>query len=105
MKNVPRKGKRWAAGLTLLELTVVISVLLSLASLLTTGARAWKRGADRSQCLMSIRTFQVALRSYQNIYDYHEGTLHPMEAGTSDLAEHLQMKGFITPGQYAMATG
>lgn len=105
MKNVPCRRKRRPLGLTLIELTVVISVLLSLASLLTTGARAWKRGADRSQCLMSLRTFQVALRSYQNLAGFSEGSVHPTESGTSDIAEHLKMKDYITSGQYALATG
>lgn len=105
MKNVPCRRKRPSLGLTLLELTVVISVLLSLASLLTTGARAWKRGADRSQCLLSLRTFQVALRSYQNLAGFSEGSLHPTEAGTSDIVEHLLLKSYITSGQYALATG
>jgi len=105
MKNVPRRQKRSSPGLTLIELTVVVSVLLSLVSLLTTGARAWIRGADRSQCLMSIRTFQVALRSYQNICGYSEGTLHPMQLGTTDIVEHLLRKDFITSVQYAQATG
>jgi type II secretory pathway pseudopilin PulG len=105
MKNVPRRQKRSSLGLTLLELTVVISVLLSLASLLTTGARAWKRGADRSQCLMSLRAFQVALRSYQNLAEFTEGSVHPTESGTSDIAEHLLLKDYITSAQYALATG
>ena len=105
MKNVPRRRKRSSPGLTLIELTVVISVLLSLASLLTTGARAWKRGADRSQCLITIRSFQVAVRSYQNIYGYKEGTLHPILAGTTDIAQQLLGKEYITPDQYAQATG
>jgi type II secretory pathway pseudopilin PulG len=105
MKNVRRRQKRSSLGLTLLELTVVISVLLSLASLLTTGVRAWKRGADRSQCLMSLRTFQVAMRSYQNMYGYTGNSMHPTQAGTTDIVEHLRNKDYITPNQYAQATG
>jgi len=54
---------------------------------------------------MSIRTFQVAVRSYQNIYGYRESTLHPMQAGTTDIVEHLLRKDFITSVQYAQATG
>ena len=104
MKNVLPRRKH-SPGLTLLELTVVISVLLSLASLLTTGARAWKRGADRSQCLMSLRTFQVAVRSYQNIYGYTDNLEHPLEGGTSDLTEILSRREFITSAQYNQAKG
>ena len=42
------------AGMTLLELTVVILVLLSLISILFVGARAWKKGSDRSANIMNI---------------------------------------------------
>jgi prepilin-type N-terminal cleavage/methylation domain-containing protein len=43
------------SGMTLLELTVVILVLLSLISILFVGARAWKKGSDRSANIMNIR--------------------------------------------------
>lgn len=54
-------------GMTLLELTVVILVLLTLISVLFIGAKAWKDGADRSNCILNIRNFQVAVRSYANM--------------------------------------
>ena len=60
-------GFRGLPGLTLLELTVVIVVLLSLASLLLIGARAWKRGSDRSVCVANIASVQKAVRGYANM--------------------------------------
>jgi type II secretory pathway pseudopilin PulG len=60
--------------MTLLELTVVILVLLSLISILFIGARAWKKGSDRSGCVLNIRNAQQAVRSYQNLYQVPEGT-------------------------------
>jgi type II secretory pathway pseudopilin PulG len=59
--NMKRK-----AGMTLLELTVVILVLLSLISILFVGARAWKKGSDRSANIMNVRNVQQALRGHQN---------------------------------------
>ncbi|MCW1884457.1 hypothetical protein OKA04_06920 [Luteolibacter flavescens] len=56
-----------AKGMTLLELTVVILVLLSLISILFVGARAWKKGSDRAANIMNIRNVQQAVRSYQNM--------------------------------------
>ena len=56
------KAKR-TKGMTLLELTVVILVLLSLISVLFIGARAWKKGSDRAACILNIRNFQQAVRS------------------------------------------
>jgi type II secretory pathway pseudopilin PulG len=55
------------AGMTLLELTVVILVLLSLISILFIGARAWKRGADRSANILNIRNVQQAVRGHANM--------------------------------------
>jgi type II secretory pathway pseudopilin PulG len=55
------------AGMTLLELTVVILVLLSLISILFVGARAWKKGSDRSANIMNIRNTQQAMRGHENM--------------------------------------
>jgi prepilin-type N-terminal cleavage/methylation domain-containing protein len=54
-------------GMTLLELTVVILVLLSLISILFVGARAWKKGSDRAANIMNIRNCQQAMRGHQNM--------------------------------------
>ena len=61
------------SGMTLLELTVVILVLLSLISILFIGARAWKRGSDRAGCIMNIRNVQQAVRSYANLNGLNVG--------------------------------
>ena len=55
------------SGMTLLELTVVILVLLSLISILFVGARAWKKGSDRSANIMNIRNTQQAMRGHENL--------------------------------------
>ena len=56
-----------AKGMTLIELTVVILVLLSLISVLFIGAKAWKDGADRADCIVYIGQFQKGVRSWGNI--------------------------------------
>ena len=63
-----------AKGMTLLELTVVILVLLSLISILFVGARAWKKGSDRAANVMIVRNVQQAVRSYQNMNNVTEGS-------------------------------
>jgi prepilin-type N-terminal cleavage/methylation domain-containing protein len=68
MKTNARLSKR-KRGMTLLELTVVILVLLSLISILFIGARAWKKGSDRAACVITIRNVQQMIRSYQNLND------------------------------------
>ena len=63
-------------GLTLIELTVVILVLLALISVLFIGGRAWKRGSDRAGCIMNIRNAQQAVRSYQNLRGLNDGATY-----------------------------
>ncbi len=60
-------------GMTLIEVTVVVLVLLSLLMVLFIGAQAYKRGSDRTGCIMNIRNTQQAVRSYQNMNRYVEG--------------------------------
>ena len=68
--------------MTLIELTVVILVLLALVSVLFIGGRAWKKGADRSGCIMNLRNVQQAVRSHQNLNDLNVGA-------TIDIASDL----------------
>lgn len=62
------------SGMTLLELTVVILVLLSLISILFIASRAWKAGTDRSTCIMHIEMVQKSVRGYSNMYNQDPGT-------------------------------
>jgi len=67
--------KATKSGMTLLELTVVILVLLSLISILFIGARAWKKGSDRAASILQIRNVQQAVRSYANMNGKNPGDL------------------------------
>lgn len=64
--------------MTLLELTVVILVLLLLITVLFVGARAWKRGSDRTANILNIRNVQQAVRAHSNMTGLIPGssTLH-----------------------------
>jgi len=64
MKLTNTKMKK---GMTLIELTVVILVLLTLISVLFIGAQAYKRGADRAACILNIRNAQQAMRAQMNV--------------------------------------
>ncbi len=86
------------AGMTLLELTVVILVLLTLISILFIGARAWKKGADRAGCILNIRNFQQATRSYANMNGLIPGSTCPA-LGTVIIGSGLFMENAPTcPG-------
>ena len=73
MKLTQNAKTKRESGMTLLELTVVILVLLTLISILFIGARAWKKGADRAGCILNIRNFQQAVRSYSNMNQINPG--------------------------------
>lgn len=63
--------------MTLLELTVVILVLLTLITVLFFGARAWKRGSDRTLCILNIQAVQKAVRGYANMHVVAQGASVP----------------------------
>ncbi len=65
------------SGMTLLELTVVIGMLLALVSILFVGGRAWKRGADRSASILQIRNVQQAVRAYSAMNSKNPGDTVP----------------------------
>ncbi|MEP5506595.1 MAG: prepilin-type N-terminal cleavage/methylation domain-containing protein, partial [Luteolibacter sp.] len=92
-------------GLTLIELTVVILVLLSLVAVLFIGARGWKNGTDRATCILNMRSMQLATRSYQNLYGFNPGSLPYASGGTQFIAQHLLDKGYIKQSQFDSAIG
>jgi hypothetical protein len=65
------------AGMSLLEMTVVILFLLALISVLFIGARAWKRGSDRALCILHIQRVQKGVRGYSNLYGFSPGANVP----------------------------
>ena len=94
-----------ARGLTLIELTVVILVLLSLVSILFVGARGWINGSNRATCVLKIRGIQMATRSYQNLYSFNPGG-HPLASGgTQNIARHLFDKGYIEQADFDHTQG
>ncbi len=66
-------NKKGQAGLTLIEVTLVIAVLLGLISVLFIGVAAYKKGSDRAKCILNISTVQKAVRSYANMYEKDTG--------------------------------
>ncbi|MGJ8725560.1 MAG: prepilin-type N-terminal cleavage/methylation domain-containing protein [Roseibacillus sp.] len=75
MKLTNTKTNKSNKGMTLIELTVVILVLLSLISVLFIGARAWMRGSDRANAALLIRNAQQGVRSHSNIMGLDTGAV------------------------------
>lgn len=61
-------------GVTLLELTVVISMILTLLSTLFISATYYRDGATRATCVAQITQIQKGVRSYQNLEGLNPGT-------------------------------
>lgn len=59
-------------GMTLIEITVVILVLLTLIAVLFIGANIYKKGADRAACILNIRNIHQAVRADQNLNNKKE---------------------------------
>ena len=68
---------RFHRGMSLIELSVVILVLLALVTILFNGAQAWKRGSDRAICIIHIQNVQKGVRSYANLYGFEPGATAP----------------------------
>ena len=68
---------RLRKGLSLIELTVMIAVMIALMSILFVGLRAYKASSDRAACVMNIHSIQNAVRSYSNINGYIPGDTAP----------------------------
>lgn len=73
MKLTNTQNMKRKSGMTLIELTVVILVLLSLIAILFVGASAWKKGSDRAACIMNQRNVQQAVRGHQNMSGKNPG--------------------------------
>jgi type II secretory pathway pseudopilin PulG len=97
--------RRALPAFTLVEMTIVISVSLSLISVVTTSARTWKRNSDRADCVADLRNFQMAVRSYQSANGYQCGMFHVNLGGRTDIADHLLENGRISRAQHRQSIG
>ena len=84
-----------ARGMTLVEMTVIVLVLLVLTTLLWFGATSWKNGTDRARCIMNIRQMQVSVRSYANTTPHQPGSDLSMVVPPVNVLAEL-----VGPGKY-----
>ena len=92
-------------GLTLIEMSVVIGVILSLISATFAGANAWKNGSSRTHCVVNIRNVQQAVRCYQNVHGYNPGNpVRPLD-GNQSIARQLYDREYIRPHTYNQVLG
>jgi hypothetical protein len=105
MKASPNPRKRLAPGLTTMELSTVIGVIISLALVTFAGANAWKNDSSRSLCISKARSVQLAVRSYQKVHDYHPGAKVCEFNGTTSIAKHIYDLKYITSDTYKQVLG
>ena len=72
LKQRPRKKHD---GMTLIEITLVIAILLGLIAILFLGISAYKRGADRSKCILQMSTLEKLAISHGNIYGISQSSV------------------------------
>jgi len=92
-------------GMTILELTMVVGVILLLTTLMYFAVRAWRIATDRSACIMTQRNIQLAVRSYQNMYGYGDGESPKPHEGGQNIIEHLYLYEFIGNAYYQYLLG
>ena len=62
-----RRPQNLHRGLTTVELTVTLAAVLLLLGVTYLGAKAYKKGSDRTGCVLNIYTTQSAVRAYANL--------------------------------------
>lgn len=83
--------RRYSSGMTLLELTVVILVILSLIAVLFIGASSWKKGSDRVLCIINLQAVQKGVRSFSNMYGHAPGATVPgLESRVIGLGRYIE---------------
>ena len=62
-----RRPQDLRRGLTTIELTVALAAVLLLLGMTYLGVRAYKKGSDRTGCVLNIYRTQSAVRAYANL--------------------------------------
>lgn len=91
MNSAPCSNRQSWRGMTLIEVTLVIAILLTLTSILFVGIVAYKKGTDRAHCIQNIARVQKAVRSYGNLSGLGPG------ATINDLKNEIVGPGKFVP--------
>ena len=98
-------SRRSTRGMTLIELTVVILVMLSLIAVLFIGANAWKNGSDRVLCILNMEAVQKGVRSYANLNGHVAGETVPgLQAQVIGLGRFVEVMP-VCPGDGVYTSG
>jgi type II secretory pathway pseudopilin PulG len=74
MKIVAHRSRRLRpAGMTLIEISLVIALLLGLIAVVFLGIGSYRKGSDRAKCRMQLAAAQKAIRSQANFQNLDVG--------------------------------
>ncbi len=71
MKLKPQRSRY--KGMTLIEITLVIAILMGLITVLFIGISAYKRGSDSAKCILQMAHTQKMIISYGNLNGLRPG--------------------------------
>ena len=84
-----RLAKR-ASGMTLIEISLVIALLLGLIAVVFLGLGNYRRGADKARCKIQLSQVQKAIRAYANFNNIDVGVALPSGAFGPGLAMEVE---------------
>ena len=73
MKSKPQRSRY--KGMTLIEITLVIAILMGLIAVLFIGISAYKKGADSAKCILQMAHTQKLIISYGNLNGLSSGEM------------------------------
>src|SRR6187549_435174 len=76
MKTPTYRSRRFhAAGMTLIEISLVIALLLGLIAVVFLGIGSYRKGSDKAKCKMQLAAAQKAVRSQANFQNLDIGAV------------------------------
>ena len=71
--NKNTAGRFHTSGMTLIEVSLVIALMLGLISVVFLGIGAYRKGADKARCRMQLAAVQKAVRAQSNFQNLSIG--------------------------------
>src|SRR5688500_17903644 len=68
-----RSRRLSASGMTLIEISLVIALLLGLIAVVFLGIGSYRKGSDKAKCKMQLAAAQKAIRSQANFQNLDQG--------------------------------
>src|SRR5262245_44806523 len=78
MNTISNRNRRLRpSGMTLIEISLVIALLLGLIAVVFLGIVSYRKGSDKAKCKMQLAAAQKAIRSQANFQNLDIGAAFP----------------------------